>query len=132
MTFAMYYCDKKGEDSLSTLHYGLRLPNSGTIVAEARAHVKDLDDAPQGSIKDCFRQVTLDFNTQGYDSLEIFALMEIDTINFTSEQILAHDQFIDDELEIRIDEFSIRYPGEPADGLVGYVDDVRLVKRVER
>ncbi|WP_434763546.1 polysaccharide lyase 6 family protein [Vibrio fortis] len=132
MTFAMYYCDKKGEDSLSTLHYGLRLPNSGTIVAEARAHVKDLDDAPQGSIKDCFRQVTLDFNTQGYDSLEIFALMEIDTINFTSEQILAHEQFIDDELEIRIDEFSIRYPGDPADGLVGYVDDVRLVKRVER
>ncbi|USD62144.1 polysaccharide lyase 6 family protein [Vibrio sp. SCSIO 43140] len=132
MTYALYYCDNKGDSSLSTLYYGVRLPGEGSIVAHARAHVKDLDEAPRGSVKDCFRQVTLDFNTQDYDSLELFALMEIDTTNFTSEQILASDQYTDNELEVRIDEFSLSYLGEPADDLVGYIDDVRLVMRVER
>ncbi|WP_415668906.1 polysaccharide lyase 6 family protein, partial [Vibrio rarus] len=127
MTFSMYYCDNKGDDSASTLHYGVKDSNDNIII-DARAHVKDLDDAPEGSVKNCFKQVTVDFNSSSYNDVEIFAYMEIDTENFSQEQLEALVDS-DKELEVRIDEFSITYQGAPSDDAVGYFDEIRLVTR---
>ncbi|MFA0088181.1 polysaccharide lyase 6 family protein [Vibrio sp. 10N.261.51.F12] len=132
MTASVYYCDSKGDDSISTLHFGLRQPNEGTIAADRRAHVSELDDADVGSVKSCFRRVTLDFNTGDNDTLELFALMEVNTDEYTNDQLMAHNQYTDNGFEVRVDEFAISYSGEPSDELVGYLDEIRLVKRVER
>ena len=103
MEYSLYYCDKKGTTSASTLHYGVRevvdgQPLAGAIIADTRAHVKDLDGAATGAVKDCFKQVTVDFNSGSAGSVEIFALMEIDQDNGAD---------MSKDAEVRVDEFSI-------------------------
>lgn len=131
LTYSLYYCDKKGDDSLSTLHYGVKNID-GTIIAETRVHVNELDDAPEGSVKDCFKQVTLSIPNNTQSQLEIFALMEIDTSTMTEAEIYLSEQFTDDELEVRLDEFSLTYQGAPENGAKTYFDEVRLIKRVDQ
>ncbi len=127
LTYSLYYCDKKGDDSLTTLHYGLKDSN-GTVIAEARAHVSQLDDALEGTSKDCFKQVILDVPNNTTSEIEIFAVMEVDS-TLTEAQIYAHEQYIDDDLEVRIDEFSLTYQGTPDASAEVQLDEVRLVKR---
>jgi poly(beta-D-mannuronate) lyase len=103
MQYSLYYCDKKGATSASTLYYGVRevvdgQPLAGTVIAESRAHEKDLAGAPVGEVKDCFKQVTLDFNSGSASSVEIFALMEINPSNGAD---------MSKDAEVRIDEFSL-------------------------
>ncbi|MGY5452811.1 polysaccharide lyase 6 family protein [Agarivorans sp. MS3-6] len=127
MSYSLYYCDNKGDDSLSTLHYGVK-DDSGIIIAEAFSHVSDLDDAPQGSVKTCFKQVELAFNSADNTTLEVFAFMQIDTSN-SDPEIYASEQFTDDELEVRLDEFSLTYLATPSSNSEGLFDDVRLMSR---
>lgn len=103
MTYSLYYCDKKGYQSQSQLHFGVRRVTNGALLAgdvivEARVHSRDLNSAPQGDNKTCFRQVSIDFNTGKNTEVEIFSLMEIDT---TDKPDLSQ------ELEVRVDEFSL-------------------------
>ncbi len=106
LTYSLYYCDKKKEMSLTTLHYGVK-DASGKVLAEARAHVKDLAAAPQAELRKCFKQVSVNFNSANNSNVQIFALMEVDTKNNTEAQIYASPQFKDNELEVRLDSFSI-------------------------
>ncbi|CAM4169004.1 chondroitinase-B domain-containing protein [Vibrio neonatus] len=128
MTFSLYYCDNKGDDSASTLHYGVE-DSDGLVIAEARAHVRDLDDAPEGSVKDCFKQVTVDFNSGSHTDVNVFAYMEIDTETFTQEELEALVES-DKELEVRLDEFALTYQGTPASDSKAYFDEVRIINRV--
>ena len=105
MTYSLYYCDKKGEDSASTLYYGVRefvkgASLTGKVIAEKRAHVSELSDAPQSKTKDCFRQVSLDFNSGKSGNVEIFSLMEVDA-GEGGEPDMYRD------VEVRIDEFAV-------------------------
>ncbi|GDY25563.1 hypothetical protein AHAT_14530 [Agarivorans sp. Toyoura001] len=128
LRYSLYYCDNKGDNSLSTLHYGLK-DSSGDIVAEAFAHVKDLNDAPQGDVKSCFKQVSLSVNSAANTSLEVFAYMTLDTSTYSEAEIYAHQQFTDNEVEVRIDEFSLTYSAAPNGASEGYFDDIRLMSR---
>lgn len=131
LTYSLYYCDKKGDDSLSTLYYGVK-DGSGNILVDARAHVSELDDAPEGSNKDCFKQVTLTVEDNSATDVEIFATMEIDTVTMSSDtggELYTHEQYIDDDLEVRVDEFVLSYQGAPAADAEAMFDEVRLVKR---
>jgi poly(beta-D-mannuronate) lyase len=105
MTYSLYYCDKKGSSSPSVLYYGVRdvvagAPLTGKVIAESRVHTRDLDNAPKGKKKDCFRQVSVDFNSGISGNVEIFSLMEVKT---------EEDELPDmtKDIEVRIDEFSI-------------------------
>lgn len=103
MSFSLYYCDKKGANSPTQLHFGVRevIPNAplaGTVLADAKAHVKDLALAPQGDNKKCFRQVAVDFNTGNNTQVEIFSLLDVDT---------SQELSLEKELEVRVDEFAI-------------------------
>ncbi|MBR9727931.1 alginate lyase precursor [Shewanella intestini] len=132
MSYSLYYCDNKGENSLSSLHFGAREVD-GTPIVDSYAHVKDLGDAPQGNVKSCFKQVTTQFNTGESASIEVFAVMEINKDGqLTDDDIYAHSQFTSNELEVRLDEFSLTYEGEPEAGMVGYFDEVRLVTRSDQ
>ncbi|WP_163132582.1 polysaccharide lyase 6 family protein [Agarivorans sp. Alg241-V36] len=128
LQLSMYYCDNKGDNSLSTLHYGVK-DSTGAIIAQAFAHVKDLDDAPQGDIKSCFKQVSLGFDSANNSSIEVFAFMQIDTASYTDAQIYAHEQFTDDEVEVRIDEFALTYAAAPSGESEAFFDDIRLMSR---
>ncbi|CAH0524444.1 VCBS domain-containing protein [Vibrio hippocampi] len=131
LTYSLYYCDKKGDDSLTTLHYGVK-DGSGNIIADARTHVSKLDDAPEGSNKDCFKQVTLVIADNTAPDVEIFATLEVDTDTMSSDtggNLYAHEQYLDDDLEVRVDEFVLSYQGKPADDAEAMLDEVRLVKR---
>ena len=128
LTYALYYCDKKGDDSLTTLHYGLKNAD-GTVIVDARVHVKDLDDALEGTSKDCFKQVTLNVPNNTASDIVIFAAMEVDTSVLTNAEILVHEQYTDDDLEVRVDEFSLTYQGAPSADAEVMFDEVRLVKR---
>lgn len=128
LTYGLYYCDKKGDDSLTTLHYGVK-DSAGDVIAQSTAHVKDLEDAPEGSVKDCFKQVTLDLDNNTYTDMEIFAYIVVDTVNNSDDVIYASEQFTDDDLEVRLDEFSLTYTGAPDGDAVALFDEVRLVKR---
>ncbi|MGY5451103.1 hypothetical protein ACVFI8_09200 [Agarivorans sp. MS3-6] len=102
MTYSLYYCDKKGNNSPTKLHFGVRTvadsaPLTGDVIADSKAHVSELAMAPQGN-KKCFRQVSVDFNTGANTSVEIFSLLEVDT---------SAELSLDKELEVRVDEFSI-------------------------
>lgn len=56
--------------------------------------------------------------------------MAIDIDNtMTDEEIYANSQFTSNELEVRLDAFSLSYQGEPSDDLMGYFDEIRLVTR---
>lgn len=103
MQYSLYYCDNKGATSASTLYYGVRevvdgTPLAGAVIAESRAHVKDLDSAPAGDVKSCFKQVAVDFNSGSTGSVEIFALMEVDA-NGGGD--------MSKDTEVRVDDFSI-------------------------
>ncbi|MGX9416723.1 hypothetical protein ACXJY6_11185 [Vibrio sp. RC27] len=103
MQFSLYYCDEKGEMSASTLHYGVNevvegAALTGAVIADARAHVKDLGDAPVAEVKACFKQISVDFNSGSTGSVEIFALLETDPSDGNN---MAKDS------EIRVDEFAI-------------------------
>ncbi|GDY25320.1 hypothetical protein AHAT_12100 [Agarivorans sp. Toyoura001] len=102
MVFSLFYCDKKGNSSPTQLYFGVREVGdaslTGNMLAETRAHVRDLADAPQGENKKCFRQVSIDFNTGDNNQVEIFSLLEVDTSTTPS---------LDKELEVRVDAFSI-------------------------
>ncbi|GLS91839.1 hypothetical protein GCM10007916_29090 [Psychromonas marina] len=105
MSYSLYYCDKKGTASPSTLHYGVRevvegAPLTGKVIADNRVHVRDLGNAPKGDKKDCFSQVTLDFNTGSNASVEIFNQMEVE-VGANGKPDMHKD------VEVRIDEFSI-------------------------
>jgi len=105
MSYSLYYCDKKGPSSPSTLYFGVRevvegAPLTGKVIAETRVHTKDLGDAPQGAIKDCFRQVSLDFNSGANVNVEIFSLMEV-AVGADGKPDMTKD------VEVRIDEFSV-------------------------
>jgi len=105
MTYSLYYCDKKGSDSLSTLYYGVRefvegASLTGKVIAEKRAHVNDLDDAPKSTQKDCFKQVRVDFNSGPSGKVEIFSLMEVATSEGEEPDMYR-------DIEVRIDEFSV-------------------------
>jgi len=104
MTYSLYYCDKKGPASPSILYYGVReavegASLTGKVIAESRAHTRDLDNAPQGDKKDCFRQISLDFNS-GSGAVEIFSLMEV-YVGDADKPDMTKD------VEVRIDEFSV-------------------------
>lgn len=128
LEYSLYYCDNKGDSSLSTLHYGAK-DSTGAIIAQAFAHVKDLSNAPQGSVKSCFKQVTLSFNSAAHSSVEVFAYMQIDTASYDDAAIYAHEQFTDDELEVRIDEFKLSYSAAPDAASEAFFDDIRLMSR---
>ncbi|MEZ9833360.1 polysaccharide lyase 6 family protein [Vibrio breoganii] len=129
VTYSLYYCDNKKDDSLSSLYFGAR-DIDGNAINEDYAHVKDLGNAPQGTNKTCFKKVSTTFNTGNNGSVELFALMAIDVNGtMTEEEIYASSQFTSNELEVRLDEFSLTYKGEASDELVGYFDEVRLVTR---
>ncbi len=130
LTYSLYYCDNKGDDSLTTLHYGIK-DSTGNVVAEAYAHTSDLDNASEGTVKDCFKQVTLELPNNSNENLEIFAFIEVDIENNTVDEILASDQFTGDDLEVRLDEFSLTYKGSPSDDSIALFDEIRLVKRVD-
>ncbi|TEW55367.1 alginate lyase precursor [Psychromonas sp. RZ22] len=129
LTYSLYYCDNKKEDSVTTLHYGVK-DTEGLVIAESTAHVKDLDDAPEGSVKDCFKQVTLDIPNNSHETMEIFAYITVDTANYSNEELLAQVES-NKELEVRVDEFSLTYTGAPASDAEAHFDEVRLVKRVD-
>ncbi|MDN3718061.1 polysaccharide lyase 6 family protein [Vibrio breoganii] len=128
MTYSLYYCDNKGDDSVSTLHYGVK-DSEGNIISEARAHIKDLDDAPEGSVKSCFKQVTLEFDSASNSDVEVFAYMEIDTSVGVDELLYQVEN--NKELEVRIDEFDLTYQGTPDTDEEAYFDEVRLIKRTD-
>ncbi|MEE1674998.1 hypothetical protein SNR37_000320 [Agarivorans aestuarii] len=103
MSYSLYYCDKKGANSPTQLHFGVRevitnAPLAGTVLADTKVHVKDLAQAPQGENKKCFRQVSIDFNTGNNTQVEIFSLLEVNT---------SQELSLDKELEVRVDEFAI-------------------------
>lgn len=105
MTYSLYYCDKKGIDSPSTLYYGVRefvkgASLTGKVIAEQRVHVTELDDAPKSPQKDCFSQVSVDFNSGKSGNIEIFSLMEVDA-GESGEPDMYND------VEVRIDQFSV-------------------------
>lgn len=105
MTYSLYYCDKKGANSASTLYYGVRevvegAPLTGAVIAENRVHVRDLGEAPRGEVKNCFRQVSMNFNSGAAGSVEIFSLMEV-TIDDSGALNMSKGA------EVRIDEFSV-------------------------
>ncbi|GEA52002.1 hypothetical protein VIN01S_28060 [Vibrio inusitatus NBRC 102082] len=125
MIFGLYYSDQKGDESVTTLHFGLK-DSDGVVFAEQRVHVSELDDAAQGTNKSHFKQVSLDLNSSSHTDAEIFAYIEIDTSDMTAVEA----QQSEDELEVRLDAFTLTYKGTPdADGSA-YFDEVRLVKRV--
>ncbi|OBT14761.1 hypothetical protein A9264_13335 [Vibrio sp. UCD-FRSSP16_10] len=126
MTFGLYYSDQKGDDSVTTLHYGLE-DSDGVVFAETRVHVSELDDAAQGTNKSHFKQVSFDFNTGDHTSATIFAYIEIDTTDMDA----VDAQQSEDELEVRLDYFTLTYKGEPDAEGAAYFDEVRLVKRVD-
>ncbi|WP_261815405.1 polysaccharide lyase 6 family protein [Vibrio gallicus] len=129
VSYSLYYCDNKKDESLSTLYFGIK-DSHGEVIKGQYAHVKDLGDAPQGSSKTCFKKVSTTFNTGSNDSVEVFANMAIDIDNtMTDEEIYANSQFTSNELEVRLDAFSLSYQGEPSDDLMGYFDEIRLVTR---
>ena len=102
MSYSLFYCDKKGTNSPSTLYYGVRqvvegAALTGNVIAENRVHVKDLRDAPKAG---CFRQVSVDFNSGNYGKVEIFSLMEVDT-GESGQPDMTKD------IEVRVDEFSV-------------------------
>ncbi|MCV2403974.1 hypothetical protein OFY17_13980 [Marinomonas sp. C2222] len=104
MSYSLYYCDKKGAESPSTLYFGVRevvegAPLTGNVIAESRVHTRDLGDAPMGEVKDCFRQVSLDFNSGASGNVEIFSLMEV--------YIGDGEPNMTKDMEVRIDEFSV-------------------------
>ncbi|MPW37167.1 polysaccharide lyase 6 family protein [Vibrio sp. B1Z05] len=125
MTFGLYYSDQKGDDSVTTLHIGLK-DSLGNILKEERVHVRDLDDAAQGTNKSHFKQVSLDFNNGDNTEVEIFAYMEIDTTDMTA--VTAQQE--GDELEVRVDEFTLSYKGTPDSDGKAYFDEVRIINRV--
>lgn len=103
MTYSLYYCDKKGSKSQTSLHYGVRKVVKdnllqGDILAENKVHNKELTDAPKGKKKKCFRQVSVDFNTGNNTQVEVFSLIEVDT---------SRTPDLSKELEVRVDEFSL-------------------------
>jgi poly(beta-D-mannuronate) lyase len=105
MVYSLYYCDKKGPLSPSTLYYGVRevvegASLAGKVIAEKRVHVKDLDAAPQGEKGACFRQVSVDFNSGATGAVEIFSLMEV-YVGDAAKPDMTKD------IEVRIDEFSV-------------------------
>jgi poly(beta-D-mannuronate) lyase len=105
MTYSLYYCDTKGPTSASTLYFGVRevvegQSLAGKAIAESRAHARDLDDAPKGDVKSCFRQVKVDFNSGSTGNVEIFALMEANAGD--DGQVNQRK-----EVEVRVDSFAI-------------------------
>ena len=105
MTYSLYYCDEKGSASPSILYYGVRevvegAPLTGKIIAENRAHTRDLDEAPKGEKKTCFRQVSVDFNSGTAGTVEIFSLMEV----YVGDEDMPD---MTKDIEVRIDEFSV-------------------------
>lgn len=102
LTYSLYYCDKKGEDSQTQLYFGVRrviegAPLTGSVITEATVHNSDLVDAPTGN-KKCFRQVSLDFNSGANTQVEIFSLLDVQTTTKPD---------ISTELQVRVDEFSL-------------------------
>lgn len=105
MVYSMYYCDKKGESSASVLYFGVREAVAagslqGKVIAEKRAHVSELGNAPTGDTKACFRQVSLDFNSGSTGQIEIFSLMEVQVDEGDTPDMYS-------DIEVRIDEFSV-------------------------
>jgi len=105
MSLSLYYCDNKGSASPSTLYYGVRevvagAPLTGNVIAESRAHVRDLGEAPKGKKKDCFRQVSVDFNSGTAGTVEIFSLMEVYVGDADMPDMTK-------DVEVRIDEFAV-------------------------
>ncbi|OEF23167.1 polysaccharide lyase 6 family protein [Vibrio rumoiensis] len=129
--FSLYYYDNKKDSSLSELDFGVKVVNGnalmGETIAEKTVHVRDLDDAPQGSVKTGFRKVEVAFNSGANTSVEIYALMRI-----TDSSAIDLDSDIGSQTEVRVDEFALTYQGAPASDTKAYFDDILMIKRIEK
>ncbi|MEZ9768947.1 polysaccharide lyase 6 family protein [Vibrio breoganii] len=129
-TFSLYFCDLKGEQSLSTLHFGVK-DTKGKLMQGTTAHIQALDQN-QVETKGCFNKVTMSFNNGNHKDLIIFVSMIIDIDDlYTDWEIFNDDQFNNDALQIFISDLSLDYISDSSDVLSGYFDDVRIIKRIK-
>lgn len=99
--YSLYYNDKKGENSVSELVFGVT-NTLGQSLAAKTVHVSELDDAPQGAVKKRFRQTSLTFNSGSNVSVKVYAKLHI-----TDPSQIDMDGDIGKQTEVRIDEFKL-------------------------
>ncbi|WP_035387370.1 polysaccharide lyase 6 family protein [Ferrimonas senticii] len=129
ITLSLYICDSKGPDSLTTVQV-TATGNDGQLLAKADFHAADIENNPSGSVKDCFKQVKLPFNSGSNQQVTIGAHLIVDTKNYSSEEILTHEQFTNDELQVRLDHFVLEHQQPTPEDAKAYFDDIRLVSRL--
>jgi len=98
---SLYYNDKKGEQSISQLVYGVTGTNGGTLATKT-VHISELADAPQGDVKKGFRQTAINFNSGSNVSVTVYANLKI-----TDPSKIDSDGDIGKQTEVRIDEFKL-------------------------
>lgn len=102
--YSLYYRDKKGNSSASSLEFGVKSLN-GKILGDNTVHIKDLANNPKGSADKSFKLISTTFNSGDNTSVEVFAFMHIDKAKLD----LKGD--IGKETEVRVDEFSLSKKG---------------------
>ncbi|GAD80210.1 polysaccharide lyase 6 family protein [Vibrio ezurae] len=137
VTFSMYYCDKMGNDSIASLDFGAKTKAAqslqGTTIAHSVVHNKDLANAPKGTYKDCFKEVSQTFNTKNNSSVEIFANLIVEADKAQSNKY--YNETGSDEggkLEVRVDHFALTYQAKAGDDLTANFDEVRLATRTDQ
>lgn len=98
---SFYLMDKKGQDSISDVIAGARGAD-GKALGEKAIHVRDLADAPKGTLKSSFRQAMVDFNSGNNTTATIFTRLHI-----TDASKIAKGGDIGKQTEVRVDSFSV-------------------------
>jgi len=98
---SLYYNDKKGDDSISELVFGVN-GMTGKSLASKTTHVSELANAPQGAVKKRFKQTVLNFNSGANVSVTIYAKLHI-----TDPSQIDPSGDIGKQTEVRIDEFKL-------------------------
>lgn len=101
-TFSLYYQDKRGNDSVAQLLYGV-IDGSGKSLADNSIHVSDVRYNPRGNVDSGFRQTYVSFNSGANASVTVYAKLHI---NDPSKIDLKGD--IPKQTEVRIDEFKLK------------------------
>ena len=98
---SLYYNDKKGDDSISELVFGVDGMTGESLVSKT-VHVSELANAPQGAVKKRFKQTAVNFNSGSNVSVTIYAKLHI-----TDPSQIDSSGDIGKQTEVRIDEFKL-------------------------
>lgn len=100
--YSLYYQDKRGNDSVPKLAYGV-IDANGRSLADNVVHVSDVRYNPRGESDQSFRQTYISFNSGNNTQVTIYAKLQISD---PSKIDMKGD--IAKQTEIRLDQFKLK------------------------